>query len=61
MRGVVKCGDLICGNMQSFIYIKFVYFDMLVENFNIVVMIEVRFSRIHVLTTGRLYHVASCS
>ena len=34
---------------------------MLVENFKIVFMIEVKFSRLHVLTTVRVCHVASCS
>jgi hypothetical protein len=34
---------------------------MLGENFKIVVTIVVRFSKLHVLTTVRLYHVASYS
>jgi len=37
------------------------YIGMLVENFKIVVTIEERFSKLHVLTTGRLFHVASYS
>ena len=49
MRDVVKCGDLICGTIQSFIYIKLVYISMFEEHFKIIVMIEVTFSKLHVL------------
>jgi len=44
-----------------YIHIYNLYIGMLEDNFKIVVMIEVSFSKLHVLTTGRLYHVASCS
>jgi len=35
------------------------YIGVIVENLKIVVIIYVKFSKSHLLTTGRLYHVAS--